>query len=188
MLQVIQHQYRQAAALHLLRIGVDDFLFQMEALVAKLDGTGADGNTVRAFYLGKKLHLYLHHEDSILIPVKAFADGGNIVSLTRVVELEIYGIVHVPELVNVVETYLQRHHIVKLVTSFFCHIVKSYLSKTAAKLHNKPKKSLRTLQKISFSTKKRLNVWWFGGKCLPLHPQIGKSVSDLLHGARSSVG
>ena len=53
--QVIQHQYRQAAALHLLRIGVEDFLFQMETLVAEFGSTGADGNTVRAFYLGKYL-------------------------------------------------------------------------------------------------------------------------------------
>ena len=52
----------------------------METLVAELGGTGADGNTVRAFYLGKELHLNLHHEDSILIPVEAFAYSGNIVS------------------------------------------------------------------------------------------------------------
>ena len=107
LLQVVQHQYRQAAALHLLRIGVKYFLFQMEALVAEFGSTGADGNTVRAFYLGKELHLYLHHEDCILIPVKTFAHGGNIVSLSRVVELNIYGVVHMPELVNVVETYLR---------------------------------------------------------------------------------
>ena len=56
--------------------------------------------------------------------VKTFAYGGDIVSLTRVVELKIYGIVHVPELVNVVETYLQRHHIVKLVITFFCHLIR----------------------------------------------------------------
>ena len=37
-------------------------------------------------------------------------------------ELEIYGVVHVPELVKVVEAYLQRHHIMKLVISFFCHV------------------------------------------------------------------
>ncbi len=111
--QVIQHQYRQTAALYLLRIGVKDFLFKMEALVAELGGTGADGNPVRAFYLGKELNFYLHYENSIPIPVKAFANSGNIIRLTRVVELKIYGIVHVPELVNVVETYLQRHHIVK---------------------------------------------------------------------------
>lgn len=43
---------------------------------------------------------------------------------SRVVELKIYGIVHVPELVNVVETYLQRHHIVKLVITFFCHLIR----------------------------------------------------------------
>ena len=57
----------------------------------------------------------------------------------RVVELKIYGIVHVPELVNVVETYLQRHHIVKLVISFFCHLIKPNLYKSTAKLHNKSK-------------------------------------------------
>ena len=94
----------------------------MEALVAELGGTGADGNMVRAFYLGKELHLYLHYENCISIPVEAFAYGGYIVSLTRVVELKIYGIVHVSELVNVVESYLQGHHIVKLVNSFFCHL------------------------------------------------------------------
>ena len=43
---------------------------------------------------------------------------------SRVVELKIYGIVHVPELVNVVETYLQRHYIVKLVITFFCHLIR----------------------------------------------------------------
>ena len=96
----------------------------METLVAEFGSTGADGNTVSAFYLGKELHFYLHHEDSIAIPVKTFAYGGDIVSLTRVVELKIYGIVHVPELVNVVETYLQRHHIVKLVITFFCHLIR----------------------------------------------------------------
>ena len=80
-------------------------------------GKGADGNLVLTFYLGKKLHLDLHYENSILIPVKTFAHGGDIVSLTRVVELKIYGIVHVTELVNVVETYLKGHHIAKLVIS-----------------------------------------------------------------------
>ncbi len=35
MLQIIQHQYRQASALYLLRIGVNDFLFQMETLVSE---------------------------------------------------------------------------------------------------------------------------------------------------------
>ena len=76
--------------------------------------------------------------DNILIPVKAFAHGGNIVSLTRVVELKIYGIVHVSELVNVVETYLKRHHIAKLINSFFCHHhPKSQLLKSAAKLQKK---------------------------------------------------
>jgi hypothetical protein len=98
----------------------------MKTLVAELGSTGADGNPVRAFYLGKELHLNLHHEDSIAIPIETFAYSGNIVSLTGIVELKIYGIVHVPELVNVVETYLQRHHIVKLVTSF-CHFSKSNL-------------------------------------------------------------
>ena len=121
MLQVIQHQYRQAAALHLLRICVKDFLFQMETLVAKYDGTGADSNPVRAFYLGKELYLYFHHENGIQIPVKTFAHSGDIVSLSRVVELKIYGVVHVPELVNVIETYLQWHHIMKLVIYFFLH-------------------------------------------------------------------
>ena len=140
MLQVIQHQYRQAAALYLLRICVNDFLFQMETLVAEFDSTGADSYSVCTFNLGKELHLYLHHEDSILIPVKAFAHSGNIVSLTRVVELKIYSIVHMPKLVNVVETYLQRHHIVKLVTSFFCHLAKLILWKSATKLRNKPEK------------------------------------------------
>jgi len=147
MLQVIQHQYRQTATLHLLRIGVKDFLFQMEALVAEFDGTGTDGNPVCPFYLGKELHLYLHHEDSILIPIKAFAYCGNIVSLTRIVELEIDGIVHMPELVNVVETYLQRHHMVKLITSFFYHLAKLNLWKSATKLSNKPKKHFRKPQK-----------------------------------------
>ena len=115
MLQIIQHQYRQASALYLLRIGVNDFLFQMETLIAKFDGMGANGNPVSAFYLSKELYLYLHHKDSILIPVEAFAHGGDIVSLSRVVELKIYGIVNVPELVNIVETYLKRHHIMKYV-------------------------------------------------------------------------
>ena len=32
----------------------------------------ANGNPVLTFYLGKKLHLDFHHENSILIPVKAF--------------------------------------------------------------------------------------------------------------------
>ena len=122
MLQVIQHQYRQAAALQLLRIGVKDFLFQMETLVAELNGTSADGNSVCSSYLGKEFHLYLHHENSISTPVKAFTYGGYIVSFTRVVELKIDGVIYVPELVNVVETYLQRHHMVKLVTYFFCHL------------------------------------------------------------------
>ena len=34
LLQVIKHQYRQAPALHFLRINVKDFLFQTETLVA----------------------------------------------------------------------------------------------------------------------------------------------------------
>ena len=96
----------------------------METLVAEFGSTGADGNTVRAFYLGKELHFYLHHEDSIAIPVKTFAYGGDIVSLTRVVELKIDGVIYVPELVNIVETYLQRHHMVKLISSFFYHFSK----------------------------------------------------------------
>jgi hypothetical protein len=103
--------------------------------------TGTDGNPVSTFYLGKKLHLYLHHENSVLIPVKAFANGGNIVSLTRVIELKIYGIVYVSEFVNVVETYLKRHHIAELVFSFFCHLYKSQLLKSAAKLQKNGKKS-----------------------------------------------
>ena len=135
LLQVVQHQYRQAPALHLLRISVNDLLFQMKTLVAEFDGTGAYGNPVSAFNLGKELHFYLYHEDSIPIPVKTFAHGRYIVSLTRVVELKIDGIVYVSELVNVVETYLQWHHIVKLVTSFFCHIAELNLLKSAAKLH-----------------------------------------------------
>ena len=137
LLQVIKHQYRQAPALHFLRINVKDFLFQTETLVAEVYCTGADSNSVCAFDLGKKLHLDLYYENSILIPVKAFAHGGNIVSLTRVVELKIYGVVHVSELVNVVETYLKWHHIAKLVTSFFCHHPKSQLLKSAAKLQKK---------------------------------------------------
>ena len=109
----------------------------MKALVAELGGTGADGNPVRAFYLGKELNFYLHYENSIPIPVKASANSGNIIRLTRVVELKIYGVVHVPELVNVVETYLQRHHIVKLVISFFCHLIKPNLYKSEEKLLKK---------------------------------------------------
>ena len=93
LLQVIKHQYRQAAALYFLRINVKDFLFKTETFVAEVYGTGADGNLVLTFDLGKKLHLNLHYENSVLIPVKAFAHGGDIVSLTRVVELKIYGIV-----------------------------------------------------------------------------------------------
>ena len=136
-LQVVQYQYRHTAALYFLRIDVKDFLFQTETLVAEVYCTGADSNSVCAFDLGKKLHLDLYYENSILIPVKAFAHGGNIVSLTRVVELKIYGIVHVTELVNVVETYLKGHHIAKPVISFFCHHPKSQLLKSAAKLQKK---------------------------------------------------
>ena len=137
LLQVIQHQYRLAPALYFLRINVKDFLFQTETLIAEMYCTGTYCNLVSAFDLGKKLHLNLHHEDGILIPVKAFAHGGDIVRLTRVVELKIYGVVHVPELVNVVETYLKRHHIAKLVLSFYCHLPKSQLLKSAAKLQKK---------------------------------------------------
>ena len=136
-LQVVQYQYRHTAALYFLRIDVKDFLFQTETLVAEVYCTGADGNPVRAFYLGKELNFYLHYENSIPIPVKASANSGNIIRLTRVVELKIYGIVHVTELVDVVETYLKGHHIAKPVISFFCHHPKSQLLKTAAKLQKK---------------------------------------------------
>ena len=39
-------------------------------------------------------------------PIYVLAHAGNIVGFGGVVELEIYGIVHMSELVNVVETYL----------------------------------------------------------------------------------
>ena len=41
------------AALDFLCIDVEDFLFQTETLVAEVYCTGADGNPVSTFYLGK---------------------------------------------------------------------------------------------------------------------------------------
>ena len=147
----------------------------MKALVAELGGTGADGNPVRAFYLGKELNFYLHYENSIPILVKASANSGNIIRLTRVVELKIYGVVHVPELVNVVETYLQRHHIVKLVISFFCHLIKPNLYKSATKLHNKKQKSVKTLRFSLFWRKNCFKSKLFRTKI----PQLQKNVVTL---------
>ena len=42
-------------------------------------------------------------------------------------ELKIDRIVHMPELVNVVETYLEGQHVAVIIASFFCHLVKSNL-------------------------------------------------------------
>ena len=73
--------------------------------------------------LRRRCKLYeAQRRDGQSLPVNAFADGSYIVSLCRVIELKIYRIVHVSELVNVVKTYLERHHVAIIITSFFCHL------------------------------------------------------------------
>ena len=103
-------------------VAVDNILLQMKTLVANLDDTGAACNMVVALDLSHKLSLNLYHHDGQSLPVNAFADGGNIVSLCSIVELKIYRVVHMPELVNVVETYLERQHVAIIIASFFCHL------------------------------------------------------------------
>ena len=103
-------------------VAVNDILLQMKTLVANLDDTCTACNMVVALNLGNKLCLDLYHHNGQSLPVNAFADGGYIVSLCRIIELKIYRVVHVSELVNVVKTYLERHHVAIIITSFFCHL------------------------------------------------------------------
>ena len=136
MFQVVKYHYGEAAAFNLLRIGVDDILLQMEALVADLHYACASGNMAVALDLGNKLSLYLHHYDSQPFPVNALADGRDIVRLRRVVELEIDGVIHMPELVNVVEAYLKGYDMPEIILSVFCHLFKPNPYESAAKVRN----------------------------------------------------
>ena len=79
----------------------------METLVADFYYSCTTGNMVVCLYLGYKLGINLHYYDSQSFPVNAFAYGSDIVRLLN-------SIVHVTELINVVETYLKRQHMVKL--------------------------------------------------------------------------
>ena len=94
--------------LHFLRVSVDDILLQMETFVANLDDTGTACYMVVALNLRYKLCLYLYHYDGQSLPIDTLADGSDIVCLCRIVELKIDRIVHMPELVNVVETKNHR--------------------------------------------------------------------------------
>ena len=76
----------------------------METFVANLDDTGTACYMVVALNLRYKLCLYLYHYDGQSLPIDTLADGSDIVCLCRIVELKIDRIVHMPELVNVVET------------------------------------------------------------------------------------
>ena len=106
-----------------MRIDINDILLQMEALVADLDHACTTSNMAVALNLSNKLCLDLYHYDSQLFPVDTLADSSNIVRLRRVVELKINRIVHVTELVNVVETYLKRYDMPEIILSVFCHLL-----------------------------------------------------------------
>ena len=54
----------------------------------------------------QKLGLNLHHNDSHLFPVNVRADTGKVVCLCCVIELEVDRIIHMAELVDIIETYL----------------------------------------------------------------------------------
>ena len=79
----------------------------MEALVANLGDACAACYMVVALDLCKEFCFNFDYDNGQTFPVDTLADGGDIVCLCRVVKLEIYGIVDMSELVNVVETYLE---------------------------------------------------------------------------------
>ena len=114
MFQVIEYHNGKTTAFYFLSININNILLQMETLVSDFDYSCTTGNMVVCLYLGYKLGINLHYYDSQSFPVNAFAYGSDIVRLCCVVELKINSIVHVTELINVVETYLKRQHMVKL--------------------------------------------------------------------------
>ena len=71
--------------------------------------------------LREELCLYLHHDDGNCFPIDIGADGCKIVGLGCVVELEIDGVVDVPELIHVVETNLDGQHVPEICTLFLYH-------------------------------------------------------------------
>ena len=114
MFQVIEYHNGKTTAFYFLSININNILLQMETLVSDFDYSCTTGNMVVCLYLGYKLGINLHYYNSQSFPVNAFAYGSDIVRLCCVVELKINSIVHVTELINVVETYLKRQHMVKL--------------------------------------------------------------------------
>ena len=119
--QIVEHQHGETAAFYLLGIGIDDVLFHMETLITDFSDTRARGYMVVPLNLGEKLGLYLSHHDGHPFPIEALADHRNVVRFRRIVELEMDGIVHVAELVHVVEADLNWHYMPETIVYLLCH-------------------------------------------------------------------
>ena len=115
--KVVEHHDGEAAAFHLLGIDVDDVLIELEALVADLHDTGAGGYMVAGLDLRDELRFNLHHDNRHAFPIDILADRGKVVRLGCVVELEIDRVVHVPELIYVVETNLYGQYVLRAALS-----------------------------------------------------------------------
>lgn len=106
LVQVVEHHNRQATAFHLLRVGVDDILLQVETRAPDVRDTCASGNVAASFHFREKIGLDVHHDDGLVLPIHIGADSRKILRFRRVVKLEKHAVVHVSERIHVVPTNL----------------------------------------------------------------------------------
>lgn len=106
LVQVVEHHNRQAAAFHLLCVGVDDILLQMETRAPDVRNARAGGDMAASLHLREEIGLDVHHDNGLVLPIHIGADGRKILRFRRVVKLEKHAVVHVSERVHVVPTNL----------------------------------------------------------------------------------
>ena len=77
---------------------------------------------VAGLNLRNEFSINLCHNDGHLLPIHILADGSKIVGLRRIVELKIDCVVHVAELIDVVESDLNRQDMPEAIVSFLSHL------------------------------------------------------------------
>ncbi len=113
LVQVVEHHNRQATAFHLLRVGVDDILLQVETRAPNVRDARASGDMAASLHLREEIGLDVHHDNGLVLPIHIGADGRKILRFRRVVKLEKHAVVHVSERVHVVPTNLQRQRVME---------------------------------------------------------------------------